>query len=240
VIAHRGASGERPENTLSAYRLAVEQRADMIELDLHRSRDGVVVIHHDALLDRLGAEGEIADHTSETLRALDAAPDSPEVERMPILEEVLETFAGEVELNLEIKLGQGGSYEGLEEQVVEAVRARGLMSRILFSCFFDPVLARLRALAPTARIGVLVSPRFPQGATERAATVSAESIHPHIDLVDRDLVRNAHARGLRVMPYTADDPGELVRLLDCGVDGIFTNHPARLRRIVDERLADSS
>ena len=77
VIAHRGASGERPENTLPAFERAIEQSADMIETDLHLTRDGVVVVHHDASLKRLGARGEIREWNAADLRSLDAAPDAP-------------------------------------------------------------------------------------------------------------------------------------------------------------------
>ncbi|MDH3687762.1 MAG: glycerophosphodiester phosphodiesterase family protein, partial [Myxococcales bacterium] len=88
VIAHRGASAYRPENTHAAYELAVAQGADMIEVDLHRTRDGEVVITHDAELERLGGAGEVADSDLRAMRALDAG----EGERIPVLEEMLDAF----------------------------------------------------------------------------------------------------------------------------------------------------
>ena len=93
VIAHRGASGERPENTLSAFERAVEQAADMIETDLHLSRDGVVVIHHDPELERLGLESEIRDHTASELAGLNAAPGAQVEEQIPMLLDILDGFA---------------------------------------------------------------------------------------------------------------------------------------------------
>ncbi len=238
VIAHRGASGERPENTRAAFEQAIAERADMIELDLHLSRDRVVMIHHDAGLRRLGASGGVAEHTAAELARLDVALGSGPSEGMPTLQGVLEEFAGRIELNLEIKVGDDGPYPGIEEIALGAVEDRGLLPRMLFSSFSDRVLARLRALSPAARIGVLVSPRARRRPLERAAAVGAEALHPHVRLVDVRWVARAHAEGLAVYPYTEDDPKGMKRLLDCGVDGIITNHPARLRRLLEAREVD--
>lgn len=235
MIAHRGASGERPENTRSAYEQAIAEQADMIEIDLHLSRDGVIMIHHDASLERMGEAGEIRDHTAAELATLDVAPDSSLVERMPTLVEVLDEFGERIAFNLEIKTGRHSAYEGIEGIAVAAVEERGLMPKMLFSSFHDPVLARLRAIRETARLAVLVSPRAPLRILKRAAAVRAEAIHPEVRLVKPALVRRAHAAGLAVYPYTEDDPIAMTRLLDAGVDGIITNHPARLHRVLAER-----
>ena len=235
VIAHRGASGERPENSLAAFELAVEQRADMIETDLHLSRDGTIVIHHDASLARLGEAGEIGEYTASELAALDVTLGSANAEGMPTLADLLDGFGERIELNLELKAASAGPYPGLEEVALAAVEERGLLARVLFSSFSDPVLARLRGLSRNARLGVLVSPRLPRRVLARARQVDAESIHPHTVLVSDDLIRRAHEAGLKVLPYTEDDPAGMERLLDLGVDGLFTNHPARLRQLLEAR-----
>jgi glycerophosphoryl diester phosphodiesterase len=230
VIAHRGASGHRPENTLPAYELAVEQGADMIEIDLHRTRDGAIVVAHDEELAGIGGQGEIAQATLAEVRALDAGAG----ESVPTLDEVLDGFATRIPFNLELKRGKQADYPGLEQATLEAVNQRGLLPRMLFSSFYDPVLARLRALSPEARIGLLVSRKFPHRALERAKTLGAEALNPEDSLVTAGLVREAHAAGLAVYVFTVDEEAELRRFLDLGVDGIFTNHPDRLRAIVDE------
>jgi glycerophosphoryl diester phosphodiesterase len=228
VIAHRGASGYRPENTLSAFELAVAQRADMIETDLHRTADGAVVVTHDEDLSGLGGAGPIELATLAEVRALDAgAGEAP-----PTLEEVLDRFGPHVAWNLELKRGVGGEYPGLETAALEAVRSRGLLGEVLFSSFYDPVLARLRALAPEARIGLLLSRRAPARAIERARALGAEAIHPEVALAGPTLVADAHAAGFAVYVFTVDDPGEMRRLLALGVDGLFTNYPDRMRRLV--------
>ena len=120
VIAHRGASGYRPENTFAAYELAVGQDADMIEIDLHATRDGVVVVAHDAELERIGGEGEIGDATLTALRRLDAGGGEP----VPTLDEVLDRFGARIPFNLELKQGGDGPYAGLPAATLEAVRSR--------------------------------------------------------------------------------------------------------------------
>lgn len=236
VIAHRGASGDRPENTATAFEEAIAQGADLIETDLHLSRDGVVLVHHDAALDRLGETGEIRDRTAEELLALDASAGKGAAESMPTLLDLLERFAPRIDFNLELKVGHGGEpYPGIEQQVLDAVTARDLLPRTLFSCFDDGVLERLRAQSESARLGVLVSPRAPRDVFGRAERVGAEAIHPHIFLVDAALVAGAHDRGLAVYPYTANEVEELERLIDLGVDGIITNHPRRLGELLAGR-----
>jgi glycerophosphoryl diester phosphodiesterase len=229
VIAHRGASGQRPENTLPAYELAVEQGADMIEIDVHRTRDGALVVTHDEELEGLGGKGEICDATLDEVRGLDAGGG----ERVPTLDEVLDRFGRRIPFNVEIKRGTRAEYAGLEAAVLGAVERRGLLERTLFSSFYDPVLQRLRGLSPRARIGLLISRRFPSGALERARALGAEALHPERPLVKAKLVDEAHAAGLAVHVFTVDDPAEMARLLGIGVDGIFTNHPDRLRALCD-------
>lgn len=233
VIAHRGASAARPENTLAAYELAVSQRADMIEIDLHRTRDGAIVVTHDEQLAGLGGHGEIAEATAEEVRSLDAGGG----ERVPLLEEVLDRFGARIPFNLELKRGTKAEYDGLERATLESVVGRRLLPNMLFSSFYDPVLARLRALSEEARIGLLVSRRFPHRAVARARALRAEALHPEDSLVTAALVDEAHDAGLAVYVYTVDDPAEMRRMLDLGVDGLFTNHPDRMRALVEARRA---
>ena len=232
VIAHRGASGTLPENTLPAYELAVEQRADMIEVDLHRTRDGAIVVAHDAELDRLGAEGQIADLSLAEIKTLDAGHGTDHPERVPTLDEVLDGFGEAIPFNLEIKWGEAGDYPGIEEAALEALADRDLLSRTQFSSFRDSILRRLRDASPEARLAVLFDPRQPERIFERAQALAAEAINPHFVLVDTDLVARAHDAGLAVYAYTVDEADQMGRLIDLGVDGLFTNRPDRMRTLV--------
>jgi glycerophosphoryl diester phosphodiesterase len=234
VIAHRGASGHLPENTLAACELALEMNADMIELDLHQTCDGAVVVRHDAELKDLGGSGEIASASLAAIRSLDAGAG----EKVPTLDEVLDAFGARIPLNLEIKWGSHGDYQGLESRVLAALQRRGLAASILFSCFRESVLGRLRAEASSARLAVLTSPRSsplsPEEAIQLAAALGAEALNPHFVQVDAGLVARAHDAGLAVNVYTVDAPDEMRRLIGLGVDGIFTNLPDRLHALLDE------
>lgn len=229
VIAHRGASGHRPENTSPAFALAIEQRADMIETDLHLTADDEVVLTHDATLGHLGAEGEVADLRFAELRQLDAG----EGESVPGLEETLDAYGKRIPWNLEIKKPGEGYYAGIEAKALAAATSRGLLADTLFSCFWDPVLARLREQSPEARLALLLDPRYPQEPIERARRLGAEAINPHFSMIDADLLAAAHDAGLAVYSYTVDGADEIRRLVELGVDGLFTNHPDRMRAIVD-------
>ena len=228
VIAHRGASGERPENTMSAYALAIEQRADMIEIDLHCTRDGAIVIAHDERLPGLPGGCEIGECSLADVRALGKGD-----ERVPSLDEVLDAFGARIPFNLEIKCGGAGPYLGIEAGALAALESRGLGSTILFSSFDDGVLRRLREAAPRARIGVLVSPRDPGNWLERCAAIGAEAVHFWKGLATQSAVETAHREGLAVYVYTVDDSGEIRTLLARGCDGLFTNFPARMRKLLD-------
>jgi glycerophosphoryl diester phosphodiesterase len=230
VIAHRGASAYRPENTAAAYELAIEQAADMIEVDLHRTRDGAVVVAHDAELERIGGRGEIGDATLAEVRALDAGAG----QRVPTLDELLDGFGSRIALNLELKQGSRGAYAGLPAIAAAGVRARGLEQRTLYSSFYDPVLHDLRRVDPEARIALLISRRAPQGWVERARSLRAEAVNPELPLVDRDFVERAHGERLAVYVFTVDPLEEMQRLLALGVDGLFTNVPDRMRRLVGD------
>jgi glycerophosphoryl diester phosphodiesterase len=231
VIAHRGASAYRPQNTLPAFELAVAQRADMIETDLHRTSDGAVVITHDEELAGLGGVGEIAGASLAEIRALDAG----DGQRVPTLDEILDGFGEQIPFNLELKRAAHADYAGLEAHALDAVRSRGLLARTLWSSFYDSVLARLREQEAAARLGLLISARYPAGIFERARAIRAEAINPEASIVSAALVEEAHAEGLAVYVFTVDDEEEMRRLLDLDVDGIFTNRPDRMRALVDSR-----
>ncbi|MCH8084041.1 MAG: hypothetical protein IH885_07370 [Myxococcales bacterium] len=235
VIAHRGASGYRPENTLSAFQLAVDQRADMIEIDLHLSHDDAIVVRHDEDLAGLGLKSEIRAAGLAQIQSLDAG----DGEKIPTLDEVFDRFGSEIAFNLEIKTGSDGAYPGLEAAALRAVEDRGLLASTLFSSFCDGVLGRLRALSSQARLAVLISARRPAGALERARAVGAEAVNPWFGLANTEWIDGAHAEGFAVYPYTVDALADLRSCLEVGVDGLFTNYPDRLRELLSASATTS-
>jgi glycerophosphoryl diester phosphodiesterase len=239
VIAHRGASRQAAENTLAAFRLAVAQRADMIETDLHLTRDGQVVLVHDS---KVGGRDVVR------LTRAELAERMPEI---PTLEEALEAVGRHIPFNLEIKPRADGDYAGIVDAARRAVSDRGLQGSVLWSSFAPPALEALRQREPSVRLGVLVAgpeppaPRAPArpgglapiaeplaDALAHARALGAEAVHPHLPLVTPELVAALHAAGLAVHVFTVDDPADMRRLLAWGVDGIFTNFPAQLRQLL--------
>jgi len=222
VIAHRGASADAPENTLAAFELAIEQGADMIETDLHLTRDGGIPLWHDA---------EIEGVPIESLTLSEIRRRWPDV---PTLEETLEAFGRRIEFNLELKSGMSSDYVGLEARVLSVVDELCSMERILFSSFSWQALGRLRALRSNARLAVLRSNRFVTGkrAEASARELRAEALHPSVRRLDGAQVERMHAQGLRVNVYTVDDPVKQRALVEWGVDGIFTNGPMPLRKLL--------
>ncbi len=227
VIAHRGASACRPENTLEAFELAVEQGADLIETDLHLTRDGAVVLLHDPELPGPSGPLPVSRLRLEEIRAL------PVGARVPELGEVLDLLGRRIGFNLELKRAADGPHAGLAERALALVRSRGLLEQTLFSSFYDPDLAELRRLEPAGRIGLLLSERFPHRGVARARALQAETLHPAREIATRELLREAAGAGLPCLVFTVDEEAEMRRLLELGAAGLFTNHPARLRTLVD-------
>jgi glycerophosphoryl diester phosphodiesterase len=234
VIAHRGASGTMPENTLAAFRRAVAIGAPMIELDVQLTRDEHVVVMHDRTLDRTtDGRGAVRDATLAEIRRLDAGGwfgPSARGERVPTLAEVL--AAVPVAVNVELKpVGD----DGLERRAFAVVEAEGATGRVVFSSFDPGALGRLRRHAPGATLAVLwdQAPGGGSGEVSMAAAVrlaervGARALHVRKDCVTPAAMAVAHAAGLPVRAWTVNDPTDSTRLASAGVEGIFTDFPER-------------
>jgi glycerophosphoryl diester phosphodiesterase len=236
VIAHRGASGTRPENTLVSFRHAEALGAHMVELDVQLTRDDAVVVIHDWTLGRTtGGRGRIAARTLAELKKLDAgawfAADY-RGERIPTLREVLDAIA--LPVNVELK---ARGEDGLEERALEEVVEAGAQSRVVFSSFHPESLVRLRQRSPSTAIGVLTSERRLARALRLAGRVGATALHIRKDGVAPGEVRAAVAQGLEVRVWTVNDPEEFARLADAGVSGVFTDFPERFLQTSDPCIA---
>lgn len=229
-IAHRGASGTFPENTLSAFRAAIEAGADMCELDVQLSRDGAVVVIHDDTVERTtDGKGEVAELTLEELKRLDAGAkfkNGPcKGERIPTLDEVFAATSGKCGLNIELKAG------GLEHQVAQIMRARNALDDSIVSSFDWEYLNKIQQLHFNIRVALLAEEK-PVELMINAVAMRAHAINPRWDMVTPDLCKAAHDRGLKVYTWTVDADERMRALIECGVDGIMTNYPERLRTVV--------
>ena len=236
VIAHRGASGVAPENTLAAFRKAVELGAGFIETDLQLSRDARLVALHDDTLERTtNGRGSVSSKTLQELRGLDAgswfrtphheAAPSFAGERIPTIEEVL-AFGREHEIGLHLEVKATGP-SGAEHAIVGALRVSGEIPRSVVLSFSPSVLRRVRQLEPLVMTGFLFSDRL-SSPVATAVEVGARQLLPRTDRVTRELVTEAHAHDLKVVAWTADTPEEMRKLISAGVDGIITDYPDRL------------
>ncbi|MGA9723467.1 MAG: glycerophosphodiester phosphodiesterase family protein [Candidatus Binatus sp.] len=234
-IAHRGASGTFPENTLSAFRAAIDAGAVMCELDVQLSRDGAVVVIHDETVDRTtDGKGKVAQLTLEELKRLDAgakfkgtikAGALKVAERIPTLDEVFAVTSGKCALNIELKAG------GLEHQVAQIMQARNALSDSIVSSFNWGYLKNIQQLNFNIRIGLLAEEK-PVDLMKSAAVMRAHAINPRWDMVTADLCNAAHEHGLKVYTWTVDADARMRALVECGVDGIMTNYPERLRTVL--------
>jgi glycerophosphoryl diester phosphodiesterase len=215
IIAHRGASARERENTLAAFRLAADLGADWVELDVRRTRDDMMVVHHDAHL----VDGR-------SLVDLDAA-DLPS--SVPSLAEALEA-CGDLGVNIEIKnMPDDPDYDAqhqLSAAVAGVVRAYLPLDRALVTSFNVDSIDRLGDLDAEIPTGLLVFELGnPALAVERVVAHGHDALHPYDTFVDRSLVTRAHAAGVAVNVWTVDDPDRMTELAGMGVDGIITNVP---------------
>ncbi|WP_323882544.1 glycerophosphodiester phosphodiesterase [Aeromonas hydrophila] len=221
IIAHRGASGLAPENTLKAIRLALALGAGAIEIDVQLA-DGELWVFHDRRLERCTDGGGVLTAQS---RAYLASLDAGEGEGIPTLWQVMEAIAGQAELHIELKGSQTADEVARLTRRAEA-ELGFTPTQWVVSSFHHPELARFAALRPDIRLGALTS-TIPLTLAKFAAELGAWSLNCDVDFVDQVLVQDAHKRGLKVLVYTVDEPADQAMLAAIGVDGIFTNRPDR-------------
>ncbi len=229
VVAHRGASGHAPENTMAAFRRAVELGAMFIETDLQLSRDARFVAIHDDTLERTtNGQGQVHEWTLAELRELDAGSwfgGEFIGERLPTLEEILQ-FARETDVIFYLELKPCAAW-GVEHALVAALRDAGEAARTVVLSFDAQTLAAIRRLDPTLMTGLLVDdPHL--NPVERATSVGARQLALRGDLVTPERLAEARRRDLQVVTWTINHPAHMQALIAAGVDGIFTDYPDRL------------
>jgi glycerophosphoryl diester phosphodiesterase len=213
VLGHRGASAAAPENTLAAFERARELGADGVELDVRRTADGGLVVHHDAVLPGLGP---VAD-----LRVSDLPGD------VPLLEAALDTLHG-LEIHVEIKnspLEPGfDPDERTARDIVDLLRDRRGVDRVVVSSFTLATLDAVKALAAAIETAVLAPALAdPEWVIDTALDRGHDGIHPEDAAITPALVDRARDAGLAVRAWTIDDPARLTELAALGLDGIMTN-----------------
>lgn len=233
IIGHRGASGSAPENTLSAFTKAVEMGADMIELDVQLTRDNQLIVMHDPTVNRTtDGSGRISNLTLAELQRLDAGAwfgSEFKGEKIPTLLQVIQKMAGRCYLNIEVKRNRAknkSSQRPIEEVLLETLSMSPLKDSLLISSFDYKLLTRLKSLNPRLKLAFLFS-RVPWNIKKRMAGGTLYAIHPQRRITSVKLVTEAHRLGLQVNVWTVDEPEQMQKLINLGVDGIISNFPER-------------
>ncbi len=230
VVAHRGASGHAPENTMAAFRRAVELGAGFIETDLQLSRDAHFVALHDTSLERTtNGRENVHDFTLAELQRLDAGSwFSPEFagERIPTLDEILQ-FARQTGVVFYLEIKVSGVW-GTEHALVAALTEAGMLERVVVLSFDLATLTQLHRRNPAVLTGYLLDWPYPD-TLERAARAGARQLAPRADLVTPRLIEQARGAGLPVVTWTVNEPAQMRHLAALGVHGIMTDYPDRLQ-----------
>jgi glycerophosphoryl diester phosphodiesterase len=216
IIAHRGASGYEYENSRAAFRRAVMLDADGVELDIHATRDGALVVHHDA---DLPGVGPIATLTRDEVRQVRIRNG----ETLPLLEEVLDLL-GEHDAWIEVK----SLLPAHDQALLDALEAGPAPGRYAVHSFDHRIIRRLGEAHPPLPRGILLSAYLddPVGALQ---AVGATTLWQEWHLVDQELVQAVHAAGCRIIAWTVNEVGDLEHLVRLGVDGLCGNYPDRIR-----------
>lgn len=230
IFAHRGASAYAPENTMAAFRLAARQGVEAIELDAKLTVDGEVIVIHDLTVDRTtNAKGEVRQFSLREFQQMDAGSHFSQKfqgEPVPSLRQVFEELGRKIYINVELT-NYGTPRDRLPEKVAELVREYHLEEWVLFSSFNPINLLRIRQLLPECPVGIL--------ALEGAAGWIARSVvgrafapqivHPNLRDATKYYIQKQHERHRRVHVWTVNEPKDLQRLFEDGVDGVFTDDP---------------
>ncbi|KZE38981.1 glycerophosphodiester phosphodiesterase [Bhargavaea cecembensis] len=231
-VAHRGASGHAPENTMAAYQKAFEMKADYIEIDVQMSKDGELVIIHDNTVDRTtNGTGTVGEMTFEELRQLDAGSWFGEEytgEKILTFGEVLDAFRGKIGILIELKSPE--LYPGVEEKVAEELVKRNLHKpnneKVVIQSFNHESMQKSKELLPSLPHGVIAGPSWANVTEEQLAEFAtyADYFNPNMNIVTHEMVGDVHEAGMKIYPYTSRSQEQALRLFDLNVDGIVTDY----------------
>jgi len=239
VTSHAACKGHAPENTLAGIERALGFGVDAIEIDVHRTSDGVPVLLHDDTVDRTtDGTGDVREMTLARVRELDAGARQlvPRFAgaRVPTLRETVELTNGRALLQIEVK------QPGIEEEVAAVVRDADAVRWCEVHSFYPQVVSAMRAVEPRMAAALLVDTRRVKDWEEFfgfALSLNAQGISVHYDAITPELVHRGQLRSLTFMAWTVDDDADIARMIDAGVDSICSNFPDAVKRILSGHTA---
>ena len=235
VWAHRGASGYRPENTMEAFELAIKQGADGIELDVHTSADGELIVIHDETVDRVtDGNGLVGEKTLKELKDLKVSTSAePEgIYRIPTLQEVLDLMrTTDMMVNIELK-NSICFYPGMEEKVLKAVKEAKMEEQLIYSSFNHYSLLQLKQLDQNVQTGILFSDGWVNPAIY-AKNLGINAVHPAVYHLKYPQFREEVKRaGLKMHVWTVDKPEHIQLVKEAGAEAVITDYPDRAIALV--------
>lgn len=232
IMAHRGSSQVAPENTMAAFRQAIEEGADWIELDVQETADGKVVVLHDSDFMKLAHKKlKIWDATMDDLKDIDIGSwfsAEYKTERVPTLAEVLDECKGKIRVNIELKYY--GHEKQLEQRVVDLVESRDMSEEVVAMSLKMDGVRKLKSLRPAWKVGLLMSV-----AAGNLRKFDADFLAVNAKFASRAFVRTAHNNGKEVYVWTVNDALTMSTMISRGVDGLLTDKPALARAVLEQR-----
>ena len=235
-VAHRGASAQYPENTLLAFRKAIQQGVDMLEIDIHHTADDKLVVIHDPTLERTtNGHGDICDHSLEEIRQLDAG----QGERIPILNEVIQLAReAQIRLCVEIKGRTETEELAIAESVIRALETSDFLSQAIVTSFSPQALLRVKAIQP--KVSTMLDPS-PQDGSLTPRQICEQALRAGVNCVSYDfrfltpaIVRECQLTGLTLWPWDPDEPDDIKQVINLDVHGIMTNRPDILNKVIHD------
>lgn len=223
VIAHRGGSHLGPENRLETFKKALDLGVDGVELDIHLSADGHIMVTHDLTLKRcFDVEGKVNEMSREELQKIG----------VPTLEDVIDLVDGRCLLFIEIKQPKDGTrHQGLEERLIELLQERQLGDSVVIISFYRDSVEKVEQQAPHLETGLLLSRKL-GNLSEHRKELGTDYVGPRYTLVSSEVVVEAHELGLKVSPWTVNGERDLARFLKLDLDAITTDDPDILLRLI--------
>jgi glycerophosphoryl diester phosphodiesterase len=222
ATGHRGSGFLEPENTIRAIRRTIELGVDQVEIDVQLTKDRKIVAIHDNTIDRTtNGHGLVYAYTLEELKRFDAGKG----ERIPTLQEVIETINGKIVLQIELKEPE------TVNPVIKAVEDNNIIEEVIIISFWHKAIKLVKEINPRVETGILFacSPIYP---VQLAINAKADALHPNINFIDSDLVEEAHRSGLKVRVWNADDARQIKRMIALKVDAIVSNRPDLLIKML--------
>lgn len=239
IIAHRGASMHAPENTMSAFQLAIDQNADAFEFDVRLSSDNSVIVMHDSTLDRTtNGSGLVKDHSLAVLKTLNAGHaygPAFQDEKIPTMEEVFAKFGTSTFYNIELK-NSSTPFDNLPSMVSLIIKNSGLLDHVLISSFNPVALYKIEKLLPDIKKSMLLCRSLSADFFSHVSIYpfTYQTAHLSFPTLNARRIKSFQSKGKLVFSYTLNHPQDMHTALDLGIDGFFTDDPALARRNIYE------